>query len=155
MTADLIGLVRLMHRVTGVLVRLTPRQLADLAEGHLSLTVGDAKEPPMESSVAQLDKPAESQARRASAAGVASVDSASGEYAKIAAVLRGQGSVNDGLAYLNELKINGKRLVKPDLLAVAKELNLTLPPKTLKADAITKIVNHAIGNRKKFEGLRP
>ena len=155
MTTDLLGVVRLVHRVTGVLVRLTPRQLTDLADGRLSLSIGGAPEPPADSVPPPLDRPAQAQSRRTSAGGPASVDTTGVDYAEIAATLREQDTVNDGLAYFNGLKIRGRKPLKVDLLAIAKQLNLTLPPSVKNADAITKMVNHAIGNRRKFEGLRP
>jgi hypothetical protein len=156
-SADLIGVVRLVHRLTGFLVRLTPRQLTELAEGRLTLTVGDPADQPTEfaSLPAQPDKPARGQAERPSRGRPVADDPADVDYAEIAAMLRKQNTVNDGYTYLAGLRMRGKKPLKRDLVAIAKELNLTLPGAITVVEATNKLVNHAIGNRRKYDGLRP
>jgi hypothetical protein len=77
------------------------------------------------------------------------------DYAEIAAMLRKQDTEEDGLAYLQAIRPRGRKPLKSDLIAVAKELNLTLPASVTVADATRRLLNHAIGNRRKYEGLRP
>ncbi|AGZ44299.1 hypothetical protein AFR_30195 [Actinoplanes friuliensis DSM 7358] len=77
------------------------------------------------------------------------------DYAGIAAKVREQETVDDGIACLEGLKLRGKKPLKSDLIAIAKELGLTLPASVTLADAKRKLLHHAIGNRRKYDGLRP
>jgi hypothetical protein len=137
-SADLVGMVKLVHQVTGFLVRLSPQQLSGLADGRLSLAVNAAAEPP------------ETPPGKRPEAGASGAD-----FAEIAEALRGQETIDDGLAYLDGVKVGGKKLAKADLLAVGKELQLTLPASSTVANAKRKLLEHAIGARRKYAGLAP
>ncbi|MFI5497342.1 hypothetical protein [Actinoplanes sp. NPDC051859] len=77
------------------------------------------------------------------------------DYAAIAADLRGQHSVDGGVAYLQELRVRGSKPRKDDLIAIGRELNLTLT-RSLTIPVLTnKIIQHAIGNKLKYDGLKP
>jgi hypothetical protein len=152
-SVDLLRLVRLLHQVTGFLSRLSPAQLAGIAEGSLTLgLVGTEDE-------RGAPGPVPAEPRRAIAAprqAAAKTDPAADvDYAEIAATLRGKTTVEDGLAYLKGLRLRGRKPLKSDLIAIGRELKLTLPASTRIDDATSRIIHHAIGNRRKYEGLRP
>jgi hypothetical protein len=137
MSADLMGMLKLVHQVTGFLVRLSPQQLTGIADGRVKLVVGSAPKPP--------DTPPVELAK----------DSSGADPVEIAATLRRQETVDAGLAYLDVIRVGNKKLVKADLLAIAKELKLTLPASITAANAKRKLLEHAIGARKKYAGLAP
>jgi hypothetical protein len=154
MTVDALGLLRIVHRVTGFLIGLSPAQLTGLAEGRISLGIADdaSLDPVPQRSRQEVarDRSSRPAPARAPVPGGEAVD-----YAEIAAMLRKQDTEEDGLAYLQAIRPRGRKPIKSDLIAVAKELNLTLPASVTVADATRRLLNHAIGNRRKYEGLRP
>jgi hypothetical protein len=137
MSADLMGMLKLVHQVTGFLVRLSPQQLTGIADGRVKLVVGSGPTPPGAPPVEPTK------------------DSSGADPVEIAATLRRQETVDAGLAYLDGFKVANKKLVKADLLAIAKELKLTLPASITAANAKRKLLEHAIGARKKYAGLAP
>ncbi|MFI5937005.1 hypothetical protein [Actinoplanes sp. NPDC051494] len=135
MTVDLIGTVRLLHRVFAFLAEQSDDQLADLAAGRATLTAAPAAPERPTVVPAQARPPATT------------------DYAGIAAALRDQESVNDGVAYLESLRVRGKKPTKQDLIAIAAEMGLTLAPATRNPDMIRKLTDHAVGARRKYAGL--
>jgi hypothetical protein len=143
-SADLIGALRLIHSVTGFLVRLTPAQLKDVAEGRLQLSVGAAVE--SHAPVATQKAP---EAPRLTPV-------PEDQFAEIAAMLRKQETVNDAISYLKSVRIGGKPISRAQLADVAGQVGLTMGRSgTTKPNAIDRIVRHVIGNRVQYEGLRP
>jgi hypothetical protein len=169
MSGDLIGVLKLVHRVTGFLIHLSPQQLAAIAAGDLTLAV-NAEDPHRSASAAPSPQVAAADPGSESV-GAAPVPTQRPEprtprpesvpvlpgadYAEIAGTLRGQQTVDDGLAFLDGIKVGGKKLAKADLLAIGKELQLTLPASVTVANAKRKLLEHAIGARRKYAGLAP
>jgi hypothetical protein len=147
-SADLRTLLKLVHQVTGFLLRLPADQLAGIADGRLPLTVGGEVEPAPTAPVvsSRPTRPAPQPPVR---------QDATGDFAEIVEGLRKQETTNDGLAYLAAVRLNGKKLVKNDLLALGRHLNLDMPSSLKVAQIQGRLVDQAAGARRKYEGLRP
>ena len=167
MNVDLHALVKLVHQVSGFLIRLTPEQLAGVADGRVSLSVGHLdtarrkegpKEAPRQTAPADgsaVRAPALRQVppRRSSLPGtVADHDI---DHAEIAAQLRELGTTSDGYRFLDE-QMQGRKRKKDDLLAIASELDIRELPKSITIAKLSeRLVDKAIGAHKRYEGLRP
>ncbi|WP_305786597.1 hypothetical protein [Symbioplanes lichenis] len=150
MTMDLTSTVKLLHRVFEFLASRSAAQLTDLATGRATLDLAAVTDGSPGQDVA-ADSPAKDVGAGSSAKNP--LVGAQGDYSAIIAELRGQPSVADGAAYLNKLQLNGRKATKADLIALAAAAGLTLPPATLKSDAVRKLVEHAIGTHRKYAGL--
>jgi hypothetical protein len=158
MSADLMGMLKLVHHVTGFLIRLSPQQLTGLADGRLTLAVDrplpEARQPlvPATLPAQRADPPA-----RPGDVGppASAAEAPKADFAEIAGTLRQHESIDAGLAYLDGFRAGGKKLAKADLLAIGRELQLTLPASITAANAKRKLLEHAIGARKKYAGLAP
>ncbi|WP_433719799.1 hypothetical protein ACQP2Y_33375 [Actinoplanes sp. CA-051413] len=148
MSADLHSLLKLVHQVTGFLLRLPTDQLAGIADGRLPLTVGGEVEPAPTAPVASSRPTRQAPQPRIQ-------QDTTGDYAEIVEGLRKQETTNDGLAYLAAVRLNGKKLVKNDLLALGRYLNLDMPSSLKVAQIQGRLVDQAAGARRKYEGLRP
>ncbi len=143
MSADLLGTLRLVHRVTGFLVTLSPAELTDIAAGRLSLKLDKPRLPdPGERTDVDVPPPSPP-------------PTADEVLVRAAAELRTLDSTDAGIAYLKGLKVNGKALAKNDVLTLAGLLGLTLARSVTKGDATDKVLRHAIGNRRSYAGLTP
>lgn len=153
MTAALQQLVALQSRVWDFLSGVSPDQLAELADGTLTLALapvgGRTLEPvPVPApaaltAVAEPRPPTRTRSTRARQPAKPPLDPA-----EAAVKLRAMDSVDDGAAYLA-----GFKLLKKDLLAVGRELGLPIPSSRSLDDIVKLVLNQAIGARRKFEGL--
>jgi hypothetical protein len=160
---DVIGTVRLLHRVFEFLAQQSPERLSSIADGRCRLALSEAGSLPGASSPTAEATPVQEppsapvvlpRARKApprrtvAAAGDEAVD-----YSAIATELRARESVDAGVAYLGDLRIRGRRPGKNDLIGIGKEMGLTLPKSIAIATATRRLVDHAIGARRKYAGL--
>jgi hypothetical protein len=144
MTVDLMGTIRLLHRVLGFLTELSAKDLTDIADGRraLRLELSTKERVPEQGPTTSTDPPPKV------------VDIPDGPaFGEIAATLRGFGDVGEGAAYLSGLRVRGKKPVKADLIKLGAEMGLTLSDNMRVADLQSRLVNHAIGARKKYAGL--
>ncbi|MEU8236023.1 hypothetical protein AB0C12_41085 [Actinoplanes sp. NPDC048967] len=141
-------MLKLVHQVTGFLLRLPADQLAGIADGRLALTVGGPAQPAP--AVAEAKPPLKPRTARPPAQREASDD-----YSEIVAGLRRQESTVDGLTYLSTVQVNGRKLRKTDLLAVGRHLKVDIPSSLTVAMIRRRLVDQASGARRKYEGLRP
>lgn len=161
MNVDLRGLLQLVHQVTGFLLRLPPDQLAGIADGRIPLAVGTEGAPEKRPAASGLvpgpraDPVPIPAPAPATGARTAAPAEPTAEHAEIAAMLRKQETVNDGLAYLAGVRLGRRKLGKSDLIAIGAELNLEIPPSYTIAKMHSRLADQAIGARKRFEGLRP
>lgn len=160
---DVIGTVRLLHRVFEFLAQQSPERLSGIAEGRCRLALSEADSSPGASSArpeatpqgepsfvqAGVPKARKAPPRRtATAAGTEAVD-----YSAIATELRARESVDAGVAYLGDLRVRGRKPGKDDLIGIGREMGLTLPKSVTIATATRRLVDHAIGARRKYAGL--
>ncbi|HWS35951.1 MAG TPA: hypothetical protein VN408_24840 [Actinoplanes sp.] len=145
MNVDLVITVKLLHRVFGFLAGQSAAQLRDIADGRTGLALaGEAvpeKVPPQ-----SVPRPAPSPRPV-----VPAVDA---DYTAIVERLRSFDSVQEGAAYLGDIRPGGKRVTKVGLLKIGAEMGLVLREKDTVDQLRQRLVNHAIGARKKYAGLQ-
>jgi hypothetical protein len=156
---DLVGTVRLLHRVFGFLAQQSAEQLADIAEGRRRIvSVSDDSARPATvavTSVVQAPAPPTARSRTATAPRAKQVsDLIDGDYAEVAAELRRRDTVDDGTEYLDGLKLRGRKPKQADFLEIGRQMGLTLPKSTSIPVAKRRLVEHAIGARKKYADLQ-
>ncbi len=164
MTVDVLSTVRLLHKVFEFLVQQSPERLSGIAEGRCHLTLVEVAEPqqdlrapaqrvvPPEPAVPEPAAVPKARAPRSRSARPPATAEAV-DYGAIAAELRSRQTVDAGSAYLDDLRLRGRRALKDDLIGVGRAMGLTLPKTVSMADARRKLVDHAIGARKKYAGL--
>jgi hypothetical protein len=167
-SVDLMNTVRLLHKVLGFLVQQPAEYLVDIAEGRRSLRLDDASadsqppalpaEPPSVPAVTPTtprQPTAASKATRpkATASRTPAVAHADADFAAVAADLKALDSVDDGLAFLEGLRIGGRKPTKADLQQIGAAMGLTVPKSATNPQAIRKLLDHAIGAKKKYAGL--
>ncbi|MEU4240525.1 hypothetical protein [Actinoplanes sp. NPDC026619] len=153
MAVDMVGTIRLLHRVFGFLTGLSADELKDVAEGRRDLLLDG---PPRPGSTpagvpVQVRVPANPAAGKPKRADVVAPDDA--EYEEIAAKLRGFTTLVDGETYLKGLRLRGRKPLKADLVRLGSQMGLTLSESATVADLQGRLVNHAIGAKKKYAGL--
>ncbi len=158
MNLDLLGTVRLLHKVFGFLSQQTAEQLAEIADGRRRISLALPSDPPATAPKAEAG-PQKPSPRKASAPARSTpadaIDAAPDgtDYNEIAAELRSQDSVDAGVVYLRGLKVGGKKPTKADLIGIGRAMGLTLPKSVTVPVASRKLIEHAIGARKKYAGL--
>jgi hypothetical protein len=75
------------------------------------------------------------------------------DYARLADELRSQESDSAGAAFLGAARLRGRKLLKPDLLKLGEQLGLSVAKSTTVSELNRKLVERAIGARKKYAGL--
>lgn len=162
MNLDLTGTVRLLHRVFGFLAQQSAEQLVEIADGRRRIvSISDDQAvpvpaPPVAAApVAPAQRPGTARSRTATKPKPAVVlDLAEADYADVAAELRSRDSVDSGIEYLETLKLRGRKPKQADLVEVGRHLGLTLAKNTTIPVAKRKLVEHAIGARKKYADLQ-
>ena len=145
---DLVGVVRLFHHVLGFLTQLSATELKDVAEGRRGLRLDGTTSPESAAPRFEPTPRARSAARRSAAAGD-DVD-----YAEIAAKLRACATVDEGAAYLDGLRLRGRKRRKGDLVRVGAEMGQTLKEDSqTDRELVKRLVDHAIGAKRKYAGL--
>ena len=159
MAGDLQGLLRLVHQVTGFLIRLSPDQLTGIADGRIPLAVGSTSLLTSPSPAASQGKTSaaprpQADARRSSGGAAAAITTEL--CTETVATLRKQETTNDGYTYLAGVRVAGKALTVADLRVLAAELDIReLPSKLTKAKLTDLLVDRAIGAQKRHAGLKP
>lgn len=152
MSVDLLTTVRLLHKVLGFLVQQSPEHLQDIADGRKALELTDPDRPS-----AQVDArpmpPVSQQAPAQQTVRQTSAVNSDKEFAEIAGRLRGFASVDEGADYLANLRLGGKKARKADLVKVGAEMGLTLSDRAGLPELHRRLIDHAIGAKKKYAGL--
>jgi len=157
---DLLGTIRLLHRVLGFLAQQPAERLLDIADGRRQLLLSDPafhSEPADRSTapVAEPVRPSASEPRGSSRVRTRPVGKAAGAHAddaEVVAKLRSFSDVEEGIAYLAALR-PGKKPLKADLLGWCAAADLEISPKTSNADLERKLLEHTIAAKKKYAGL--
>jgi hypothetical protein len=157
---DLLGTIRLLHRVLGFLAQQPAERLLDIADGRRQLLLSDPAAPaePADPSAAPAPEPVRRSApesrgpSRVRTRPVGKTAGTNPEDAEVVANLRSLGDVDEGLAYLTALR-PGKKLLKADLLRWCAAADLAISPKTSNADLERKLLEHTIAAKKKYAGL--
>jgi hypothetical protein len=157
---DLLGTIRLLHRVLGFLAQQPAERLLDIADGRRQLLLSDLAAPsePAGPSAAPAPEPVRRSAlepRGSSHVRTRPVGKAVGtnaEDAEVVAKLRSLSDVDEGIAYLAALR-PGKKRLKADLLRWCAAADLEISPKASNADLERKLLEHTIAAKKKYAGL--
>jgi len=165
-SVDLLNTIRLLHKVLGFLAQQPAEFLVDIAEGRRRLSLGDAEPVPLtdNSPVRSLSDATSMVRPRQTAVGQTTTAKAREvratrpprddvDYAAIATDLRALDNVDRGLAYLEDLRIGGRKPTKADLQQIAAAMGLTVPKSATNQQVVRKLLDHAIGARKKYAGL--
>lgn len=147
------GTVKLLHRVFEFLASQSAGQLSDLASGRLTLATVSTVSTVEAAGPVATPEPVGAVASPPDRPEPVPVPARSVDYAAVVEALRRQPSAADGTAYLNALTIRGKKATKTDLIAIGAAMELTLPAGTLKAEAIRKLVERALGPQRLYASL--
>lgn len=165
MSVDLLRTVRLLHRVLGFLAQESPETLADIADGRRRLTTVEEERAaaPVPAQTVRTEDPDESESpdgrrtgatgRRTTRTAPAAPAGSDADFAEIADALRSQESTGDGETFLRGLRVRGRKPHKADLILIGRHLGLTLPRSATVEQMHRKLVERAIGARKKYAGL--
>lgn len=156
MNVDLLGTIRLLHRVLGFLAQQPADRLLDIADGRRQLLLSDpsthddvAASPG--GPVAEPVRRVTSEPRRTTRPAASNV-APDADAAEVVAKLRSLSGVDEGIAYLAGLR-PGKKLLKVDLLQWCAAADLEVSSKTNNAELERKLLEHTIAARKKYAGL--
>lgn len=160
MNVDLLGTIRLLHRVLGFLAQQPVETLLDVAEGRRQLLLSDPTAPsePADPSAAPAPEPVRRSApqpRGSSPVRTPPVGRAAGinaDDAEVVAKLRSLSDVDEGIAYLAALR-PGRKLLKADLRRWCATADLEISPKANNVDLERKLLEHTIAAKKKYAGL--
>ncbi|MFI1987833.1 hypothetical protein [Actinoplanes sp. NPDC020271] len=159
MNIDLITTLKLLHKVLGFLVQQAPEHLRDIAEGQKTLSLAQPetishREPEVPATLPEnvpsngssnQPEPRKSRTRTA--------EDHETDFTAVAARLRNFSSIEQGAEYLAGLKANGRRITKSSLVRIGAEMGLTLREGEGWGQLQQRLVNHAIGAKKKYAGL--
>jgi hypothetical protein len=157
---DLLGTIRLLHRVLGFLAQQPAERLLDIADGRRQLLLSDSASPseardPSTAVIGQAVEHSAAEPRRSPRARTRPVEKTAGpsaDDAEVVATLRSFNDVEEGIAYLAARR-PGKKLLKADLLGWCEAADLEVSPKTSNADLERKLLAHTIAAKKKYAGL--
>jgi hypothetical protein len=156
---DLLGTIRLLHRVLGFLAQQPAERLLDIADGRRQLLLSDPAAPsePAGPSAAPASEPVRRSApergsSRVRTRPIGTIAETDADDAEVVANLRSLSDVDEGITYLAALR-PGKKLLKGDLLRWCAAADLEISPKTSNADLERKLLEHTIAAKKKYAGL--
>lgn len=160
MTVDLLGTIRLLHRVLGFLAQQPAERLLDIADGRRQLLLSDPAAPCQSAGPAADPTPEPVHRSAPEPRGSSRVRARSGartaetgaDDVEVVAKLRSLNDVDEGIAYLATRR-PGKKLLKADLLRWCAAADLEISPKTSNADLERKLLEHTIAAKKKYAGL--